>query len=156
MCFPRELSLRRTDRGWRLYQQPVRELRERLQPCDSLPSGTSVIEIELGEEISCLALKNDRNRLILTVDPVQRRITLDRSECGGAELGGFFTKPRSINYEQDCQKLLLLLDNGSVEVFAADGASCGTMQYISNKPFSVLEASHGIRQVRYYEILSKS
>lgn len=153
MCFPRELALRKTAKGWRLFQQPVRELREHLRSCSSLPSIAAVIEIELGKGTNYLTLKNDQNRLTLKVDTGEHRITLDRSECGGTELGSFFAEPRNCCYQEDCNTLLLLLDRSSIEVFEENGAFCGTMQYVTDRPFSALETSPDVRQVRFYEVL---
>lgn len=156
MCFPRELDLVKTEKGYRLKQKPVRELEDRLSPCEGLTDGARAVKIELGStaQDSSICLKNDKEELSVKINAADKSITMDRRNCGHEELGEFFLKPQTAYYDNSCKELFLLLDTSSIELFVNGGELCGTMQYFIDSPFTKIEASSNIKDIKFYSINS--
>lgn len=157
MTIPRELSLKKTAAGYRLYQSPVRELWNAAVPVDSLPQGPCAVKLTLNGTRNQITLRNNDNHLSIAVDEEKGTVTIDRAGCGHSELGAFFNEPRT-GYFQHIQsrELLLLIDTTSVEVFAAGGALVGTVQYFTEKPFSRIEMDRLPETITYYRFNQSS
>jgi len=144
MTIPRALSLRKTDAGWLLLQQPVRELEQlRGKPvtatlkdvkaaadlsalkeatagpfeleADLMPSADAVFHLKL--------LTGAVEETVLRVDVPNRKLTLDRTRSGRVDFhkrfpGAAVTPVRLIDGRM---KLRLFVDTSSVEVFVNDG-----------------------------------
>jgi fructan beta-fructosidase len=147
MSLPRELTLRSTPDGFRLVQQPVRELRKlrgrrhRLRNA-SVAEANAWLErraiqselLELAVEFEPvgntnnfgLKLRTGENQtLILACDLAQKRVYLDRTHAGRADFHPKFagTHESPLGVRDGRVQLHAILDASSVEVFLNGGGS---------------------------------
>ena len=147
MSIPRELLLRQTPEGLRMFQQPVRELeklrgkRHRLGRASLTEANEWLARQKLGAllEIKCefeMPQRTDDITLIISTganeETVLRRtadgrLILDRTRSGNADFSRAFPAAHSAPLAtRDGLKLHLFLDTSSLEVFAEDGETVVT------------------------------
>jgi sucrose-6-phosphate hydrolase SacC (GH32 family) len=143
---PRALSLRTTDEGPRLFQEPVEELaklrekRQRLTRADlketqawlaerNLPHERLELELELDRlpasgEVTLRIVTGPDQATVLRYDARTQVLSLDRTRSGRVDFhpqfAGVHTAP--VKLTEGRLNLRLFLDTASVEVFAQDGA----------------------------------
>ena len=159
MTIPRELMLRKAGNSYRIVQKPVHELFEVFTPYHhnlgnsevNLPEGPTLIELQIPSNKEVINLTNNENCFTITVDCLDKKITVDRRECGHQEIGRLFTIPRSGKYFSDSVlKVTILVDVTSVEIFAMDGEAAGTFQYFIDKPFTKINTENGSTDIKVY------
>ncbi len=145
MSIPRELGLRDTPAGLRLFQQPVRELtklrgkRHRLTKSTLAEANAWLNELDLKRELLEVAIEFEsmppngefglrivtapNEATLLRYEPATDRLTFDRSQSGRVnfhpKFGALHGAP--VRRMDGRLRLHLLLDMSSLEVFAADG-----------------------------------
>lgn len=152
MSLPRELTLRKTAKGYRLYQKPVRELDERLKQENAFPGAPSLIKCRVSgyEE---LLFTNGTDTLKVVLDPERRQVSIDRSGCGHEDLGPLFYGRRTgISPEEALGEVTILLDVTSIELFCAGGGLAGTVQYFTEAPFTELRCSREDTELTFYTV----
>lgn len=150
MTIPRELKLRKTADGWRLFQLPVKECRM-IAGRTVFLNGEKRLELS-GEAVRLrfccnhvngwkLTLCHRSQRLEIRIDVQNKVISMDRTGCLAESAGKEFGEICRIEYpfRENEQKFELLLDVTSVEFFYGDGAVAGTMLYFAREPFTWLE-----------------
>ena len=147
MSIPRELRLRQTPEGLRLFQQPVRELeklrgkRHRLGRSSLAEANEWLARQKLGAllEIKCefempqraddiaLVISTGANEATVLRRTADGRLILDRTRSGKADFSRAFPAAHSAPLAtRDGLKLHLFLDTSSLEVFAEDGETVVT------------------------------
>lgn len=143
MTLARELKLTSTSGTARLVQYPVlagpeEELfragtielgSEALALPDAVPGTAQVIEAEIAAgtaervELRLLASSDGRQGTLLSYTTGSGRLTLDRTQSGDTSFHGKFASVESapVALEDGVLKLLIVVDQCSVEVFAQDG-----------------------------------
>jgi fructan beta-fructosidase len=163
MTIPRELKLRHTTSGWRLLQQPVRELFSAFDKAPSheyqesaLLQGPLLIAVQIRAEKETISLENEKAAFVIQTDTVAKTIRVDRSGCGHEELGKSFLATRTGHYFSDQPlQLYILIDVTSVEIFAANGEAVGTFQYFIDKPFTKISTENRNTSYRISQLKSK-
>lgn len=147
MTIPKEMILGKRGGRYVLLQKPARELLEKKED-DTVSAGRELaldghavmIEMALEHGYNEILLKNETDEFRITVDTAHKKVTMDRSLCGRDEICEAFTRIRCAKYEGDvCDKLTLIVDTTSVELFTADGEVVGTMQIFIDSPFKCME-----------------
>lgn len=148
MTIPKEMVLGKRGGRYILLQKPARELFAKKEEAGVTSVGRSVeldgqavmIEIDLEKGNNQILLKNQNDEFAITVDTDKKKVVMDRSSCGTDEVCEAFGRIRWAKYKGEvCDKLTLIVDTTSVELFTADGEIVGTMQIFIDNPFSVLE-----------------
>ncbi|HEV7992500.1 MAG TPA: glycoside hydrolase family 32 protein [Gemmatimonadaceae bacterium] len=145
MTVPRALTLRRTPRGMRLVQTPVRELETlRRGPALHFDGGSlaganawlaaqrdlpPLLDVELGLAVTDSAPFDIRlvtgtdEQVVLHVDPARSELVVDRSRSGNAAFDPKFTLRHSapLRIVNGDVNVRMLLDASSLEVFAQRG-----------------------------------
>lgn len=169
MTLPRELRLRHTSQGLRLFAQPVAELqslRERLytnlvhEPPFAtyyeMKTPTAEIEVEWAlpektdgmQPFGVLFQNVKGEKLQVGYDPARRELFVDRSEAGKSDFSPQFAGRHTAPYAAgDTLRLRIFLDVSSVELFADDGAAVMTETFFPAAPMSALRA-FGDREIR--------
>lgn len=159
MTFPRELRLELTDAGYRLYQQPAGELSRVLSRKNSLrgykgPVALSgrpcMIRIKTDSPDMRIVIGNNRKHFEVRIGPDRRSVSLDRRQCDPG-LGGEALDRRRGVVEREVEKITLLLDANSVEVFVNDGEAAGTMLCFWEEPFKEMLLSGEAQTVEVFE-----
>lgn len=145
MTIPRELFLLETEQGIRVGQKPAGEIRRnictRKLETNKIEQEVlhGIFEIETKGDRGEILLKNEKESLSVAYDYRAGRISVDRSKMD-CELGKEFDEVREMRFSlKDERKLLLVVDVGSVEIFAAGGEAAGTFQYFPKQPLQTLE-----------------
>ena len=133
MTFPRELSLRKTPAGIRLYQQPIEQIDQLAGSGDDSPPTHSFIlafslDTNKGREVGLKLLANTENYTAVGYDPVKKVLFVDRSHSG---LTGFSADfPARIEAplatKEKTLEIKVLVDRCSIEVFADGGRVVST------------------------------
>ncbi|NHD17711.1 MULTISPECIES: glycoside hydrolase family 32 protein [unclassified Actinopolyspora] len=143
MTAPREVGLTESSSGTRLVQRPVRELESARGPArhwrGMVPEhataprfrGTAldiVAEFEIVDgrpEFGFEVLAGDEHRTLIGYDAESRRLFVDRTRSGSAEVAPEFPARHETPLSVDGSRvrLRILLDHCGVEVFAEDGAA---------------------------------
>lgn len=161
MSFPRELCLSMAQSDTlQLRQVPARELWRHMSPFSTMaPEAASAFlppwafagRLALADGVTTICFANTRDALTITVDTIQGRVSLDRTRCevqpGGAEYAACTSPPA----EADRHNLLVLADTTSIEVFYADGALVGTMQFFIETPFTQVTFSKAPARAVWYQ-----
>ncbi len=133
MTFPRELSLRQTSDGIRLYQKPIEQLDQLLDLAEKTEPAHSFVlafrlNIQQGREVGLKILSDGENFTTVGYDPAKRVLFVDRTHSG---LTGFnpdfparIEAPLPMN--DAGLNLEVLIDRCSLEVFADDGRVVST------------------------------
>lgn len=162
MSIARELSLRKTDDGWRLVQRPVKEMeslrgsREQLvlknvtgaADLSKLNAATTeLFEVEATFQpgtnaVFALTLRTGAaEEILLRFDVSQREMTLDRTRSGNAgfhkAFPGAYSAP--IRLIDGRLRLHLFVDTSSVEVFVNDGETVLTSLILPSPTPRILE-----------------
>lgn len=149
MTIPREIELLPLGGSYRICQRPVRELDNYFESsavesnASSVPLPDSSLRIELETSLTQSEWRLIGGHAVLTlqIDAANGLVTLDRSQCGHAELGQTYTRSFSAVYHPSdgISRFTLLLDTCSLELFSADGMAVITMQVFPDSPFERLE-----------------
>lgn len=160
MTIPRELSLKRMKSGYRIVQEPVRELKEYLIKQQSLSNVTDVIlpatpvlmEVTLKNQKQELTFSNKENNFVITIDSENFCIIADRRGCGHDEIGKHYFKSFSGSYlpNNDALRLNILIDVTSIEIFVNEGETVLTIQYFTEQPFDKLSSNCMINNIETY------
>ncbi len=146
MSVPRELSLRTTPAGLRLYQQPIRELTRLMEnhrlltgalfvdaqdwlkmlalPTAPLEMNVSLVDVSPNSEITIRLITGPIESTVLRYDAATERLSLDRTRSGRSNFHSGFAAVHSAPLalqKGGRLKLRVLLDTSSIEVFANDG-----------------------------------
>lgn len=133
MTFPRELSLRSTREGIRLYQQPAEELEQLIDAAKDSSATHSFLLLfslnaSLGKQVGLKILSDAVHYTAIGYDPLKKSVFVDRTHSGETDFSADF--PSRIDAPLDAGgstvKLQVLVDRCSVEVFADDGRVVST------------------------------
>jgi fructan beta-fructosidase len=133
MTFPRELSLRTTDEGIRLYQRPAEELEQLIDTNKDSNTTHSFLLIfplnaRLGKPAGLKILSDATHYTEVGYDPIKKSVFLDRSHSGEIAFSPDF--PARIDAPLTSKKpaisMQILVDRSSVEVFADGGRVVST------------------------------
>jgi len=174
MTIPRELRLRQTPNGLRMFQHPVRELeklrdkRHRLGRSSLGEANEWLAKQKLGAllEIKCeFELRQPTDDIALTIstganeETVLRRtadgrLVLDRTRSGKTDFSRAFPAAHSAPLaSRDALSLHLFLDTSSLEVFADDGATVLTdLVFPTGAERKLTLASEKSPRVRRFEV----
>jgi len=154
MTFPRELMLKKTNHGYRIFQSPVRELTEALIREDAFSGGPCVIKCTVtGYEE--LLFTNGTDELRIVINPERGQVCVDRSRCGHAQLGDIFSEPRcGTNRGERLDEIMILLDVTSVEVFCAGGGLAGSVQYFIDTAFREIRCGRQDTRLEFFGVVS--
>jgi sucrose-6-phosphate hydrolase SacC (GH32 family) len=149
MTIPRALSLRKTDAGWLLLQQPVKELEQlRGKPIQAalkdvragadlselkpVAAGPFELEADLMPSVDAVfhlkLLTGAAEETVLHVDVPNRKLTLDRTSSGRMDFHKRFpgAAVAPVRLIDGRLKLRLFVDTSSIEVFVNDGETVVT------------------------------
>ncbi|GLU52671.1 glycoside hydrolase family 32 protein [Dyadobacter frigoris] len=139
MSVPRELSLKKTDAGYRLIQAPIElsfidekgidltniKVKENLPLKYKGESYELKAEIEIGaaKTFGIKLLKSEGEESVLIYDAAQKRLSFDRTKSGNISFSDRFPSVESVVVKPQNGKitLQLLVDKSIVEIFANGG-----------------------------------
>ncbi len=133
MTFPRELSLRETSEGIRLYQKPIEELEQLIDTANNSRATHSLLlafslKINMDREVGLKLLSNGENYTAIGYDPAKKVVFVDRTHSGNTAFSPDF--PARIEAplvtDEARLKIEVLVDRCSIEVFADDGRIVST------------------------------
>ena len=133
MTFPRELSLRKTPAGIRLYQQPIEQIEQLAGSTDdSQPTHSFILAFSLstdrGREVGLKILSKGDSYTSVGYDSVKKVLFVDRTHSGltsfSADFPARIEAPLAI--DEKTFKVKVLVDRCSIEVFADDGRVVST------------------------------
>ena len=158
MTLPRQLALGKTDQGYRLVINPIKELTKLRGKNVSLGAGelgaTQVIDMEFKPTLSevivefdptkathpfGIELRNGRGEYIrVTFDKKFNGFFVDRTGSGKGDFYPAFrtTHAAQRSYNSDNVKMHLFFDKSSVELFADDGQISMTETFFPNEDFT--------------------
>lgn len=161
MTLPRELSLHKTDSGYRLHSEPVHELEKlrdkklsktnikfngQIDLAKGVDNNHGAMEIILSLDVLqaqevTLALTNAKNeQTLFTIDLNDGFYRLDRTLSGRVDFSRQFANVQSapiVDTNSDFT-LQLFVDHSSVEVFINDGETVLTSQVFPTQPYTNL------------------
>jgi sucrose-6-phosphate hydrolase SacC (GH32 family) len=133
MTFPRELSLRQTPEGIRLYQKPVEEIDQLVETASNSRATHSILlafslKIDAGKEVGLTLLSNGENYTSVGYDPAKKVLFVDRTHSGNTGFSPDFPAriEAPLPTSEARLKLEVLVDRCSLEVFADDGRIVST------------------------------
>ncbi len=133
MTFPRELSLRETSEGIRLYQKPVEEIDQLVEAGSNAPATHSFLlafslNIDTGREVGLRLLSNGDYYTSVGYDPSKKVLFVDRSHSGDTSFSPDFPArlEAPLATAETRLKVEVLVDRCSLEVFADDGRVVST------------------------------
>lgn len=133
MTFPRELSLRKTPAGIRLYQQPIEQIEQLAGSTDdSRPTHSFMLAFSLdtnkGREVGLKLLANRENYTSVGYDPAKEVLFVDRSHSGLTSFSPDFPAriEAPLNTSNTTFEIKVLVDRCSIEVFADGGRVVST------------------------------
>lgn len=155
MTVPRELSLQKTNVGYRLFSNPVKNLQV-LRTATQQLNGFNKINAEKGLYELELSFDNDQasaddygisffntqgQQLKVGYSKKDNRFYINRGNAGDTGFSSSFTKlnsaPRLL--KSRFVKMHLLVDHSSVELFADDGSVCMTAVFFPGEIFTNLQ-----------------
>ncbi len=133
MTFPRELSLRETPEGIRLYQRPIEAIEKLTESADSSDATHSfllafALDTATDKEVGLKILSNGKNYTSVGYDPANKVLFVDRTHSGLTNFSPDFPArlEAPLTLKNRSLKLEILVDRCSVEVFADDGRIVST------------------------------
>lgn len=133
MTIPRELSLRETADGIRLYQRPVEELETLFESTDKEEQTHSymlafALDISRGKEVGLKLLADKQHYTSVSYDPVKKVLAVDRTHSGLTNFSPDFPArlEAPLTIAGSSLQLEILVDRSSVEVFADGGRVVST------------------------------
>lgn len=134
MTVPRELSLRRTPDGIRLFQQPVAQLAKLEGPAPGNASPTHAFHLRselrsgTANEIGWRLLADDTHYTLVGYDRRKAKLFVDRTHSGLTSFSKDFPArvEAPLKLTGDVLRLDILVDRCSVEVFADGGRATST------------------------------
>ena len=145
VSFPCELKLKNTREGLRMFRRPVREIsiladEVRTWPSETCESGETVVISEAGEALR-LEVEVDipeGSTVVFNIRGKQVRVEKSRLQVGD----------KSAAILGDINKIEILLDRASIEVFANDGRISCTEVLRPDSPGVALQVEGGKAEVR--------
>jgi fructan beta-fructosidase len=133
MTIPRELSLRQTREGIRLFQKPIEQLESLLEAGSEREPGHSFVlafslDAKAGHEVGLKILSDRTNFTVVGYDPAKKVLFVDRTHSGVTD----FSKDFPVRVEAPLKpqgnsiRVRVLVDRLSLEVFADDGRVVST------------------------------
>ncbi len=162
MTFPRELSLRETTEGIRLYQKPIEEIEQLASSTeDTRPTHSFLLAFSLdasaGKEVGLKLLANREHYTAVGFDPAKKVLFVDRTHSGLTDFSRDFPAriEAPLTVQGSSVKLEILVDRSSIEVFADDGRVVSTnlifppadANEIEHIGLKVLAVQQGIRSI---------
>jgi sucrose-6-phosphate hydrolase SacC (GH32 family) len=132
MTFPRELSLRDTDAGIRLYQAPFEGIDELEDSNDSTKTHSFrlafALNVGTGKEVGLKILSDETSYTAVGYDPANKVFFVDRTHSGNTSFSPEFPARIEAPLEttEKTLKVQILVDRCSVEVFADGGRVVST------------------------------
>ncbi len=132
MTFPRELSLRETTAGIRLYQNPVEQIEQLEEGSDSTATHSFLLafplEIDGRGETGLKLLSNGEHYTSVGYDPGKKVLFVDRSHSGLTGFSPDFAAriEAPLVSSEKTLKIEILVDRCSLEVFADGGRVVST------------------------------
>ncbi len=133
MTFPRELSLRKTFEGIRLYQQPVEQIEQLAGSSDdSRPTHSFMLAFSLntdqGKVVGLKLLSNAANYTSVGYDPAKKVLFVDRTHSGLTSFSPDFSAriEAPLTTGEKRLEIKVLVDRCSIEVFADGGRVVST------------------------------
>jgi len=157
MSLPRQLSLKKINNAWILYQQPVaaiyklrgqawQESKLNVEKEDSLPVNSQQCEIEMewqpaANTFSGIYLAAGKtNRLVIGYDAKEQKLFMNREEAGYSSFNKNFQRLSNYNTKISLKnkqlRLHIFFDKSIVEVFANDGETVMTMQIFPEEAYN--------------------
>lgn len=140
MTLPREVELKRTEYGIRLFQRPVRELNnyreEKIVISDHMidPASSLTIEInkntyelstefeDIEDDVIIDMQKKDSTNVLVRYNKKSNKLLMSRGNSGNSDFHEDFLKDFEANLLPcDTLKVQIIVDKCSVEIFANDG-----------------------------------
>jgi fructan beta-fructosidase len=139
MTLPRELSLKQTASGWRLIQQPLRELTQlrgekmgdmvgtiadekALLPGRINGAVEFVAQFQNDPTAECgICIINGQERIVIGINRQQRSVFVDRSATSGFNNADYLQRQSTALDIDDTIRLQVFVDSTSLEVFVNDG-----------------------------------
>lgn len=149
MTIPREIKLVSTPSGIVMVQAPVRELWDALDQkasysmCSELALPAAPLAIQLEKPVGDLILTFSNPEHSLVITATDHHIAIDRRGCGCEDLGPVFFRA----FGKACDatdRITILLDTTSAEVFTDGGKAVGTVQLFTGAPLTNFAASQSI------------
>jgi fructan beta-fructosidase len=133
MTFPRELSLRETPEGIRLYQKPIEQIEQLDDETDTAPPTHSFLlafslNTNLHHTVGLKLLSDGRNYTSVGYDPINKVFFVDRTHSGESSFSPDFPArlEAPLTIGATTLKVEILVDRCSLEVFADDGRLVST------------------------------
>lgn len=133
MTFPRELSLRETAAGIRLYQSPAEAIDELIDTNEDSKNTHSFVlafslEIDQGKEVGLKILADGNNYTSVGYDPAKKVLFVDRTHSGLTNFSPDFPAriEAPLAIKGNSLPVRILVDRSSLEVFADDGRIVST------------------------------
>ena len=132
MIFPRELSLRETPDGIRLYQAPFEGVDQLEESNDSTATHSFrlafALNISAGKEVGMKILSNGTHYTAVGYDPSKKILFVDRTRSGKTSFSPEFPAriEAPLETKEKTLKVQILVDRCSVEVFADGGRLVST------------------------------
>ncbi len=159
MTVPRELSLKETNAGLRLFQLPVEELtglrsdtmtivKQEIRDSVTIREATTLLELELEFDLSSstatdfgFVLKNKLGeQVIIGYHRIDSTFYIDRTKSGKSSFSDKFARVDSTPYSaHSTMKIRAFVDVASVEVFVDDGRLAMTEIFFPNEDFTITQ-----------------
>jgi len=154
MSLPRELSLKKTENGLILTQQPVSAITSlrKNEITDASAIEGNQIEVEMTintasiKERELSILKSDGGKTIIGYNKISGEIFIDRTKAGNVSFHKDFSsieklKVNTINSEI---KLHIFIDHSIIEVFINDGEFTMSEQFFPDGPYKIASPNDAI------------
>lgn len=158
MTVPRELSLKQTDEGLRLFQIPVKELSllrrdtielmpQEVRDSVIISSNTSLLELDLefdlsspASEIGFMLKNNSGERVLVGYNKSDSLFYIDRTHSGKTSFSDKFARVDAAPYVAQAEfSIRALIDVASVEVFVDGGRLAMTELFFPNEDFTIVQ-----------------
>ncbi|MGB1449800.1 MAG: glycoside hydrolase family 32 protein [Flavobacteriaceae bacterium] len=163
MTLPRELTIRETSSGIRLFSSPVEELQQYLNRAQSnepifregvfeftnndiIRSGayqlTFNVDLSIGTNLE-IKLGNGLEDLSINYDNSNKQFVIDRSRSGRVDFSPMFSKKIKCDYDAVNQTIPLkfIVDKSSIEIFINEGEKSMTALFFPKYEYSNLKIS---------------
>lgn len=160
MTFPRELSLRETTDGIRLFQKPAEEIERLFVPQDNPRAGHSFallfsLNTRAGHEVGLKVLADKQNYTSVGYDPAKKVLFVDRTHSGLTSFSPDFPArlEAPLHATGDSLSVEILVDRCSLEVFADGGRVVSTNLVFPPAGANAIEHIGGGKVLAVQEVL---